>query len=116
MQIDEIREQIAVIISTDMSIWDDVLNDTSPGNYGCEDWEAEVDFNDIFVDIPARTFTVKNGSFSADLVMGASKGDSSFTESYSKSFSAAGNFDFKNSKEIIITEIDIDIDRQIYSE
>lgn len=116
MHIDEIREKIAEAISTDMGIWDDVLNDTTPGNYGCDHWEAEIDFNDIFVDIPAKTFNVKNGNFSADLVMGASKGDTSFNESFNKSFSASGTFDFKNAKEIVITDISIDIDTHIYTD
>lgn len=116
MQIDEIREKIAESISNDMGIWDDVLNDTTPGNYGCEYWEANVDYKDIFVSIPDRTFTVKNGDFSADLTMGASKGDSSFNASYCKSFSATGKFEFKNSDEITIEEITIEIDRNIYSE
>lgn len=115
MEIDEIREQIAEEISTDMEIWNDVLNDTSPGNYGCEFWESEIDYEDIFVDIPNREFTVKNGNFSADLVMGASKGDLSFNENYSKPFSAKGKFDIKNSKEITIVDISIDIDSGIYN-
>jgi|SRR6218665_588185 len=116
MQIDKIREQIAELISSDIDVWNDVLNNTSPGNYGCDHWEAEIDYNDIFVNIPERSFTVKNGNFSADLIMGSSKGDSSFNESYSKSFSAKGKFDFKNSDDLIIDEIEIDIDSDIYGE
>lgn len=115
MELDEIREQLAKIISTDQSIWDNVLDNTTPGHYGCDNWEAEIDYNDIFVNIPNRTFTINTGSFSAELVMGSSKGDSSFNESYNKTFSATGEFDFKNSKEINITEINIDIDSDIYS-
>ena len=116
MQIDEIREQIAELISTDMDIWNDVLNDTSPGNYGCNHWDAEIDYNDIFVNIPERTFTVKNGNFSADLIMGSSNGDSSFNESYNKPFSAIGKFDFKESQKTEITEINIDISSDIYAD
>ena len=48
--------------------------------------------------------------------MGASKGDHSFNENYSKPFSAKGKFDFKNAKEITISEIDINIDSDIYGE
>lgn len=116
MQLDDIREQIAELISNDIDVWNDVLNDTSPGNYGCDHWDAEIDYNDLFVNIPERTFTVKNGHFTADLVMGSSKGDSSFNESYSKPFSAKGKFDFKNSDELIIEEIEIDIDSDIYGD
>ncbi|MDT0676478.1 hypothetical protein [Autumnicola musiva] len=116
MTIDEIREQISEEISIDMEVWNDVLNNTSPGNYGCDFWESEIDYGNIFVDIPKREFTVKNGNFSADLVMGASKGDHSFNENYNKPFSATGKFDFKNAKQIMITEISIDIDSDIYGE
>lgn len=116
MQINEIRKKIAELISSDMNIWNGVLNDTSPGNYGCDHWEVEIDYNDIFVDIPQKTFNVKTGNFSADLIMGSSNGDSSFNESYSKSFSAIGKFNFENSTEITITEININIDLDIYSE
>ncbi len=95
MQINEIREQIAEIISTDMEIWNDVLNNTSPGNYGCDDWKASIDFQDIFVHVPNRTFTVKQVNFSADLLMGASKGDSSFNQLYTEPFSATVNLNLK---------------------
>lgn len=114
MTIDEIRKQMVEKISTDMEIWDDVVNNTSPGNYGCDFWESKIDYEDIDVDIPNREFTVESGNFSADLVMGASKGDHSFNENYSKPFSAKGKFDFKNAKEITITDISIDIDSDIY--
>jgi len=116
MKIDEIREQIAEIISRDIDTWNDVLEDTSPGNYGCNNWDAEVDYNDIFVNITEKTFDVRNGNFYARLIMGASSGDTSFEETYSKPFSAKGKFDFKNSDEIEIEEIDIDIDSDIYGD
>jgi len=116
MTIDEIREQIEEEINSNMEVWNDVLNNTSPGNYGCDFWESEIDYKNIYVDIPNREFTVKNGNFSADLVMGASRGDHSFNENYSKPFSAKGKFDFVNSREITISDIDIDIDSDIYGE
>lgn len=53
-----------------------------------------------------ENFTVKQGNFSADLVMGASKGDSSFDESYSEPFSAKDEFDFRNAhKELKLIQI-----------
>ena len=116
MEIDEIRNQIAEKLSNDFDVWNDVINNTSPGNYGCDYWEAEVDYNDVYVDVPRRTFNVKNGSFSADLIMGASKGDSSFDTKYAKSFTANGKFDFENSNTIKFEEINIDIDSDIFSD
>lgn len=116
MEIDKIREQIAEEICNDMEIWNDVLNDTSPGNYGCDHWDAEVDYNNIYVNIPARTFEIKSGSFSADLVLGASKGDSSMNFNYSKPFSAKGKFDFSDAHNVKIEDIEINIDNDIFGE
>ncbi|WPO83452.1 hypothetical protein SD427_03670 [Chryseobacterium sp. JJR-5R] len=110
MEIDKIREQIAVEICNDIEIWNDVLSDTSPGNYGCDHWDAEVYYSNIYVDIPARTFEVRSGSFSADLVLGASNGDSSMNFSYFKPFSAKGKFDFSDANNVKIEDINIDID------
>lgn len=116
MKLDEIREQIAESICNDMDTWNEVLSNTSPGNYGCDHWDAEVDYNDIFVDIPQKTFVVRSGSFSADLVLGASKGESSMNFNYSKPFSATGSFDFLGSNSIKIEEIKISIDNDIFGD
>jgi hypothetical protein len=116
MEIDKIREQIAEEICYDIEIWNDVLNNTSPGNYGCDHWEVEVDYKDIFVWIPEKKFVVNSGNFSADLVLGASKGDSSVNMKYSKPFSAKGNFDFEGGNKIKILDIVIDIDEDIFGE
>lgn len=116
MKLDEIREQIAESICNDMNTWDEVLSDTSPGNYGCDHWDAEVDYRDIFVDIPKKTFVVNSGNFSADLILGASRGDSSMNFNYSKPFSATGNFDFLDSNKIKIEEINITIDNDVFGE
>jgi hypothetical protein len=58
MSIDEIREQLAYKISTDMN-WDRKTNDTNPGNYGYVDVEVALSEENIFIDIPNRTFTLK---------------------------------------------------------
>lgn len=99
-----------------MEVLNDVLNNNVPGIYDCDYWEATIYFNDILVHVPNRTFTVKQGNFSADLVMGTSKGDSSFNESYSESFSAKGKFDFRNADKLIINEIESEIESDIYWE
>ena len=99
-----------------MEVWNDVLNNTNPGNYGCDHWDSEIDYEDIFVDIPNREFKIKNGNFTADLVMGATRGDHNFNENYNKPFSAKGKFDFKNAKQIGVVDISIDIDSDIYGD
>lgn len=63
MRINEIREQIAELISTDMEVWNDVLNNTVPGNYDCDYWEATIDFNDILVHVPNRKLYCETRKF-----------------------------------------------------
>jgi len=116
MDIDKIRIEIAEKLSNDFDAWNDVLNNTNPGNYGCDQWDVEIDFNDIYVDIPKRSFELTNGIFSADLVLGASKGDTSFNMGYNKVFNAFGKFKFENANSITIEEVDIEIDPDIFGE
>ena len=61
MEINFIREKLADKLgSTEVyDVWVDILQDTNPGNYGVEDIEINVDVNDIWVDIPERTFNFK---------------------------------------------------------
>ncbi|MCT4142359.1 hypothetical protein [Elizabethkingia anophelis] len=114
MHIDQIRNIIADKIRDNADIWNNVISNTNPGNYGCDEWEVEIDLNDIFVNIPKEIFTINNGYFRADLVLGSSNGDSSFSQDYSKSFTGNGKFEFNGGHDINIKEIDIDIDPDIY--
>ncbi len=61
MEISEIRERIADKLSSDEThdLWNEHLDETNPANYGYELDSVYVDMKDIFVDVPARTFTFK---------------------------------------------------------
>lgn len=113
MEVDDYRKQIADEISNDVNIWNDVRENTSPGNYGWEDWEAEIDFNNIFVDIQKKIFTVKKGNFSADLLLEES-GKDAITSTYSKSFKATGNFEYSDKSKIRIEDVNIEIDNNLF--
>lgn len=115
MKLDVIREKIAEEFMKDMEIWNDVINDTSPGNYGCDLWDAEVSIDDVYAHIPSGTFKINNGNFSADLIFGGSGGDSSFNFNYSKPFSAEGKFTFGGG-DVNITDVSIDIDHDVFGD
>ena len=115
MTIDEIREQIAEKLRFDFNLWNDAINDTIPGNYGCDYWDVELSYEDIWVDIQKKSFNVKKGFFSADLTLGESRGDTSFNQSYNKEFAAQGKFIFSNeNKSVDIGDVEISIDPYIY--
>ena len=63
MKIDEIREAIAIAMDMNChDLWCGVLDDTTPGHYGVDSIEFQIDFTDIWVDIPKKTFSFKEES------------------------------------------------------
>ncbi len=116
MQLQEIREQIIHQLQYDIDVWNDVLSDTNPGNYGINDWEVEINESKLYVDIPNKEFNFKDSSFSASLVMGASKGDTSFDMPYNKNISGKGTFEFKDNGTVEISEVKIDIDSNVFDD
>lgn len=116
MQLQEIREQIIYQLQYDVENWNDVLSDTNPGNYGVNDWEVDIDEAKLYVDIPKNEFSFKNSRFSANLIMGASKGDTSFDMPYNKLVSGKGSFEFNNNQSVKITELEIEIDKDVFND
>ncbi|GJQ04372.1 MULTISPECIES: hypothetical protein [Capnocytophaga] len=114
MHLDEIREKIANKLQENFDTWNDVLNNTSPGNYGCNEWNVEVSYEDVYVDIPKKQFKAE-GVLNADLVMGASRGDTSFEQSYNKPFKAKGEFIFsEDGKDVEVKNVEVSIDPHIF--
>lgn len=114
MELDRIRDIIANKLQEHNDVWNDVISNTFPGNYGCDEWNVEVSYNDVYADIPNRQFDAK-GVFNADLVMGASCRDTSFNTPYNKEFKAKGNFEFSaDNNDIIINDVEIDIDPDVF--
>jgi hypothetical protein len=116
MQLQEIREIIIHQLQYDIENWNEVLSNTNPGNYGINDWEAEIDEAKLYVDIPKKEFNFKNSRFSANLIMGASKGDTRFDMPYNKSVSGKGTFEINDNKEIKIIEVEIEIDNEVFND
>ncbi|TPG31080.1 hypothetical protein [Flavobacterium pectinovorum] len=117
MELENIRQQLISELRYSSEIWDDILSDTNPGNYGVNDWDVEIDESQFYADVPNRTFTFKNATFSGSLIMGASKGDSSFDMSFSKTANGSGKFDFKDSQNVQIDGVvDVDVDMDIFGD
>lgn len=107
MKLEEIRNQILSQLQNDLSCWDDVINNTNPGNYGVEDWDISVSANNFYVDVPNKTFNFKDINFTAKVLLGASHGDSSIEQDFSTRLYGKGTFDFTSNKEVRIENIEI---------
>lgn len=110
MKLEEIRNQLINDLQTNFNNWDDVINNTIPGNYGSQDWNVSIPENYFYVNIPDGTFSFKNVDFSVSLLLGASGGDSSIVQDFRTSVNGKGTFEFENNKKIRITNIEIDLD------
>lgn len=115
MKLQEIREQLIQDLENNITNWDDVINNTNPGNYGLEDWDVSVSEKDFFVDIPSKTFKFKNVDFFAKLLLGGSNEDSGIVHDYNKLASGHGTFDFTdNNRKVTISDIYVEIDSDIF--
>jgi len=115
MNIPEIREQITIEIANHDE-WDKLLSETNPGHYGVDYWEVEVYDQDLWVDLKNKTFSFKNASLNATVVLGGSKGDMSFTENFSTTVSGKGTFEFAGSDKIQIDELSVEGDMDLYKD
>lgn len=113
MELSQIRELLQIEIARH-DFWLDLLSDTSPGNYGLNSFDIEVQDKGFWVDIPNRAFSFKEALVSANLVMGASKGDSSFDQSFSTVASGKGSFDFDGPDKVIVFDLEAAADMSIY--
>jgi hypothetical protein len=113
MNIDLIREKLAEAIP-ERTEWLDKLNETEPGNYGVEDSEVILSLQNVFVNIPERTFEFDEAKFSFDLKMGESK--DGFDDDFSKTAKGNGTFEFSaDGKGIIIKKIEIEVNLDLYA-
>ena len=114
MDLQTIRDQLIHDLMFDLSNWSEVTNNTNPGNYGVEDWDVSIPEDGFYVDIPNRAFSFEEVGFSAKLILGASKGDSSFLADYNEIARGKGRFDFIGNDKVQITDIEVEIDLEIY--
>ncbi|MEO1254404.1 MAG: helix-turn-helix transcriptional regulator, partial [Bacteroidota bacterium] len=66
MTLETIREKVTEKVIFNEA-WVYKLDDSSPGHYGINDHEIELSSDDVFVNIPQRSFQFKNANFHFDL-------------------------------------------------
>lgn len=116
MQISEIQEKLSEAISMSNETWGELLTDTEPGNYGANYWEVQLKAQDVWVDIPKRKYSFKNALFSFDVRLGGSSDESGSDMSFSKVAKGDGEFDFGDNEKIIINELNIKVDLDLFAE
>lgn len=112
MEIDTIKNQIADRLTCDHKTWNNLLNNTQPENYTCDNWKAEIDPTDIFIDISNNFFSVNEGFFTSSIILNSNIADKN--TSYNKAFTAEGKFVFETESSIRIEEVEIDIEIDIF--
>jgi hypothetical protein len=114
MEIDVIREKLSEKLD-DLFLWNDILQETDPGNYGTEDVEVIIYPQDIWVDIQSRTFTFKNGNLSFCARLVSSNDEDGYNEDFAFTVSGSGEFEFiEKSKDIQINKIEINEKLDLY--
>lgn len=112
MNIDQIRIALADKISSH-SEWHDVLEQSEPGHYGIIDSEVNITKDNIWVDIPNRTFTFKEVDFNFKLQMMSS--NDGIEDDFSRITGGSGMFQM-NGNNVVIEEMKIEIDLDLYAE
>ncbi len=109
MHIDRIRELIADgLASAEAGIyWIDELQDTDPGHYGLEDLYVDASKDNIFVDVPNRTFRFTDVSVSFSARLGSSSYEDGIDDNITVTPSGEGIFDFSGNDGVVINSIHI---------
>jgi hypothetical protein len=116
MTIDSIREKLAIKIASSQE-WIDKLNDTNPGHYGVEDWDVIVMSDNIWVDIPNKTFTFKQVQFDFQVMIGSSNSEDGLAMSFSRIAKGEGVFRFSaNGNDVELEEMDVDFDLDLFGD
>lgn len=106
IRIDVIRENIASFMNNScFQLWLGVLEDTTPGHYGVEDISFDIRINDIWVDIPKRSFIFQNGTLSFTARLGGSR--DGIDMPVEVTISGSGSFEFAGGSEVEVVEINV---------
>jgi hypothetical protein len=117
MDINIAREKIADKLSSDevFGKWVTILGDSNPANYGVNEAEVNIGKNDIWVDMPSKTFTFKNAELVFNVRLGGSSDENGYDADFRKPISGNGKFQFiNNSQDIDILEISINEHLDLY--
>lgn len=113
MTLETIREKVTEKVTCNEA-WLDKLDDTSPGHYGVNDHEIELHTDDVFVNIPQRSFEFKNANFHFNLNLMSSRDGQ--THKGMKVANGHGTFLFseKDKNQIEIEELKIEVDLDLF--
>jgi len=117
MNIKIAREKIADKLGSAevYSDWVNVLDDTNPGHYGVNDVNVNIEPNDIWVDMPSKTFTFKNAELVFNIRLGGSSNEDGYDADFRKPVSGYGEFQFaKDGKDIDILNFSINETIDLY--
>lgn len=104
MHIDIIREKIADKLNNSFDFWSDALTNTNPGNYGADEWEANAQYENIFVDIPNKKFTFNDVEFSFTVRL-SSSGEEGFDDDFYMTVDGHGEFDFIENQDLVVRNL-----------
>jgi hypothetical protein len=116
MDIKTAREKIADKLSSEEdSKWVNILQDTSPANYGVENIELNIGIENIWVEMHLQTFTFKNAELIFSARLGGSSDENGYDQKFKIPISGNGKFQFiKNSQDLEITEFSINENLDLY--
>jgi len=115
MHIKFIKQKLARQVA-DSTEWLDKLSDAEPGIYGLEDWDVEISEDDVYVNIPERTFFFNDVSFSFNVQLGSSNHEDGFSSDFQRTVAGQGTFEFsKDGTEIILKTLEIKVDLDLFA-
>jgi hypothetical protein len=97
-------------------LWADILDSTTPGHYGFDDVEFDIDLKDIWVDIQKGTFSFKRGWLSFSARMGASSERDGVDVKCRNVVSGDGRFEFATANTIKVLAFTINEPIDLYGE
>jgi hypothetical protein len=113
MEISEVRYELIKLIRLDEA-WPASLDNTNPGIYGIENWDAEIDTHNIWVDIPSRSFTFKDVEFSFEVLL-VSSGSEGFCREFVRTASGTGTFDFMDDgRNLRLKNLEVSFDLSLF--
>ncbi|WP_236676366.1 hypothetical protein [Chryseolinea lacunae] len=115
MTLESIREKVTEkVIGNDA--WLNKLDHSNPGHYGVNDHGIDLSSDDVFVNIPQRSFEFKNANFRFNLnLMSSTNG---YSHKGMKVANGKGTFRFSemNGEQIEIDDLEIEVDLDLMAD
>lgn len=112
MEIDTLKNQLAVLLCNDFNTWHTVLNNTQPEGYICNYWKVDIDSKNINIDLNSGMFAVDDGFLSSYITF--VRNGNKHNEFYNKAFTVKGKFEHKGENLFELKDIDVGIEIDIF--